>query len=355
MTNLPLMKSLAHALVFTLLLPGAALAHDLADGGATHVHGASLANPPAFFLAQAGPVKGAPSNDRPAQAVTFEAFAPRVSVRWNERYLFIESNGLPAHKMMVGITNWQQQVPLPQPYTGANAWQIPLSPMPSRSPVSIEGRFLRGAIAVAANGIPIFNPQNNRGEVSAEIGELDEWGGHCGRADDYHYHAAPLHLQSVLGMKLPIAYALDGYPIYGLTEPDGSTPAGLDSFNGHTTEALGYHYHASKKYPYVNGGFHGEVVEREGQVDPQPRANPVREALPPLRGARIAGFEVTGSDAYKLTYEVSGEKRAIAYAVKPDGTYPFEFQNGRDGTTSEVYVSRGGRDERRRGGRPRNP
>lgn len=356
------MKNAAFTFALFLLPLGAADAHDLAEDDATHSHGAGLANPPAFFLAQADPVKSASVDDRPAQAAAFEAFAPRVSVRWNERYLFIESNGLPAHKMMVGITNWQQQVPLPQPYTGANAWQIPLSPVSSRNPVSIEGRFLRGAIAIAANGIPIFNPQNNRGEVSAEIGELDEWGGHCGRADDYHYHAAPLHLQSVFGTKLPIAYALDGYPIYGLVEPDGSTPSGLDSLNGHATESLGYHYHASKKYPYVNGGFHGEIVEREGQVDPQPRASPVREGLPPLRGAKITGFEVTDPDSYKLTYDLSGEKRAILYTAKADGTFPFEFQNGRAGTTNEVYTQRGGGNDRGRGGprregggRPRRP
>jgi len=30
----------------------------------------------------------------------------------------------------------------------------------------IKERFLRGAIALGVNGIPIFNPQNNRGEVS---------------------------------------------------------------------------------------------------------------------------------------------------------------------------------------------
>lgn len=60
-----------------------------------------------------------------------------------------------------------------------------------------------------------------------------------------------------------IAYALDGYPIYGESEPDGSPPQRLDAFNGHETASLGYHYHASNKYPYVNGGFHGVVVERE--------------------------------------------------------------------------------------------
>ncbi|HYR59430.1 MAG TPA: YHYH protein, partial [Chthoniobacteraceae bacterium] len=340
-------------------------AHDLANSDGHPPYDFSVMPPgadgePAWFLAQAAPAENRVRvgdrlvrTNRPAQAAVFELFAPRVSVRWDERFLFIESNGLPAHNMMVGITNWQQQVPLPQNYTGANAWQLPLSPAPAREPLSIKNHFLRGAIAIAANGIPIFNPQNNRGEISAEIGELDQWGGHCGRADDYHYHAAPLHLQSVVGKDKPIAYALDGYAIYGLSEPDGSQPAGLDEFNGHATAPLGYHYHASTRYPYVNGGFHGEVVERGGQVDPQPRAQPVREALPPLRGAKITGFETTGASSYKLTYDLNGEKRAILYSVNADGSAPFEFQNGRDGTAKETYTrrERGGGD--RQGGPPR--
>ena len=69
-------------------------------------------------------------------------------------------------------------------------------------------------------------------------------------------------------------------------------PGKLDEFGGHETKALGYHYHASLKYPFINGGFHGEVVERDGQVDPQPRTNGVRPALPPLPGARQI-FDVT--------------------------------------------------------------
>jgi phosphatidylethanolamine-binding protein (PEBP) family uncharacterized protein len=240
--------------------------------------------------------------------------------------------------MMVGITAWQQQVPLPQRYAGENAWRIPLTPAPAKEVVSIKNRFLRGAIALAANGIPIFNPQNNRGERSAEIGELDQWGGHCGRADDYHYHAAPLHLQSVLGKGLPIAYALDGYPIFGLTEPDGSEPAGLDALHGHETQALRYHYHASTKYPYVNGGFHGVVSEREGQADPQPRAQSVRPALPALRGAKITGYEATGAHSFKLSYDLNGEQRAVLYALNADGSVGFEFQNGPAGTKKENYT-----------------
>src|SRR6185295_3122849 len=121
-------------------------------------------------------------------------------------------------------------------------------------------------------------------------------------------------LQTGVGKSLPIAYARDGYPIYGLSDPDGSAPAKLDTFYGHETPALGYHYHGSAKYPYVNGGFHGEIVEAGGQVEPQPRAQPVREAGVPLRGARITGF--TSKDkTYSLKYETGGEIRYINYVL----------------------------------------
>ncbi len=349
------------AAMVVLCSGGAATAHDL-SGDRTHPYPDMEVRPPEalvpkWFLAQAPrPTSRAaarPASLRdagPSQSAPFAAFGPKVAVRSDDRFLYVESDGLPTHPMMVGITAWQQQVPLPQSYTGANAWRIPLFPTPAKEPASIKDRFLRGAIAIAANGIPIFNPQNNRGEISADIGELDRWGGHCGRADDYHYHAAPLHLQSVLGTALPIGYALDGYALFGLTEPDGTSPTGLDAFNGHSTPALGYHYHASTRYPFVNGGFHGEVTEADGQVDPQPRARPVRPSLTALRGAKITGFEAVGSDAHRLTYTVDGETRSVQFAANPDGTFPFEFQDGRGGTVKQVYTAREGGDRRDNGG-----
>ena len=269
----------------------------------------------------------------------FRSFEPRVKTHADEKFFVVESDGLPAHNMMVGITAWQQQVPLPQPYFGNNAWQFPLAPVPAAQPQTIKNHFLRGAIAIAVNGIPIFNPQNNRGEVSAEIGELDQWGGHCGRADDYHYHAAPLHLQSVVGRALPLAYALDGYAIYGLAEPDGSSPQNLDAFNGHSTAALGYHYHASTKYPYVNGGFHGEVTEAGQQVDPQPRAQPVREALPQMRGAKIVAFTNSPDKKFlSLGYTVNGRPGSVNYTNVANGQWKFRFVNT-DGTSREETYS----------------
>jgi hypothetical protein len=275
------------------------------------------------------------ATNAPATAKAFLPFL-KLDLRADGEFLYVGSNGLPDHNMMVGIKAWQQQVPLAQKYFDDNSWRIPLKPVPAKEPAMIQGRFLRGAIALAVNGIPIFNPQNNRGEISYEIGELDKWGGHCGRADDYHYHMTPLHLQDQVGKGMPVAYALDGYPIYGLTEPDGSPVGKLDECHGHETPG-GYHYHASNKHPYVIGGFHGEVSEVQGQVDPQPRAHGVRPALTPLRGAEITGFESTGKDSYRLTYVVNGDKRSVSYAVELDGAYHFEFDNGSDGEFKEVY------------------
>ncbi|MEI8398704.1 MAG: YHYH protein, partial [Actinomycetes bacterium] len=163
----------------------------------------------------------------------FDEFASTVKVFASGDYWQVESNGLPAHNMMVGITSWQQQVPLPMTYQGSNAWQLPKEPALADNPISAKTSLYRGAIALAVNGVPIFNALNNRGDDAFLVGELDKWGGHCGRADDYHYHVAPLHLSTIVGTTKPIAYALDGFAIYGSTEPDGSTMKKLDEYNGH--------------------------------------------------------------------------------------------------------------------------
>jgi phosphatidylethanolamine-binding protein (PEBP) family uncharacterized protein len=250
--------------------------------------------------------------------------------------------------MMIGIKSWQQQVPIPQDYTGDNAWRIPLHPVPAKTPTSTNGKFLRGAIALAVNGVPIFNPLNNRGDDALKFGELDEYGGHCGRADDYHYHVAPVQLQNVVGKSAPIAYALDGYPIYGYDEPDGSPVEGLDAFKGHAGADGHYHYHATKDYPYLNGGFHGEVVERDGQVDPQPHARPIRPALPPLRGATVTEFTEIKPRNYRLTYEIAGKKGMVTYVLSNDGSATFQFVDTAGRSSSETYRGEKRRSEPRK-------
>jgi len=269
----------------------------------------------------------------------FSAFSKSVKVLRSGSYYLVESNGIPDHQMMVGIKSWQQQIPTVQPYSGANAWSIPIKPVLAANPMSAKTHFLRGAIAIAVNGVPIFNALNNRGDDALLAGELDDWGGHCGRADDYHYHIAPMHLQSIVGKKAPIAYALDGFPIYGETEVDGKKVSGLDEFNGHFDSKKNYHYHGTKTYPYINGGFKGEVKEVEGQVDPQSTTKAFRPAGAPLRGAVITGLVRTDLNSYDLKYQLNGIESHIKYTATLSNV-DIEFIDSSGTTRKESYVRR---------------
>jgi hypothetical protein len=262
-----------------------------------------------------GVLLSASSADGATTLPGFAAFSKSVKVIRSGKYYLVESSGIPDHSMMVGIKAWQQQVPTVQPYSGTNAWPIPVTPLISKTPISAKNHFLRGAIAIAINGVPIFNALTNKGTDAYLTGELDDWGGHCGRADDYHYHTAPLHLQEIAGKKVPIAYALDGFPIYGETEINGKPAVGLDEFNGHFDSKKKYHYHSTKTYPYINGGFKGVVKEVEGQVDPQALTKSFRPAGAPLRGASVTGFERLSENSYLLTYKLNEETYQIRYSA----------------------------------------
>lgn len=263
-----------------------------------------------------------PAGNGALMQASFSAFAPKVRLNWDGTTFFVESDNMPngMPDRMVGITTWQQQIPLPTAYFASvtnnendpaslgfgqpNYWRIPLVPTVSSSPITIYNppaaptHFLRGAVALASNGVAIFNPANNTGQVSYEIGELDFYGGHCGLADDYHYHIIPTHLNSRFGGPLgddkPVAWGLDGYPIYGFLEPDGTARQALDADGGHDHGGgWGYHYHAvgtttvdathpygTPQSPYMMKNFHGNVVEypltNPTQVDGQPEVSSLR-------------------------------------------------------------------------------
>ena len=272
----------------------------------------------------------------------FAPYLPGVTTSSDNNYYFVSSSGLPAHNMMVGITSWQQQVPIPQPYGGANHWSIPLQPVWSDMPLSTRTNLMKGAVAIAVNGIPIFNALNNRGVDSYATGELDQWGGHCGRADDYHYHAAPLYLSQTSG-RMPIAFALDGFPVYGSTEPDGSLMQALDTCHGHQLVGLVYHYHGTTTYPYVIGAMRGKVTldpttpAPENQILPQAFASPVRPATTPLNGAVIIDFISTGSNAYKLTYRQGSRNGYVEYNWSAANLYTYKLTDTAGRVTINSY------------------
>lgn len=263
-------------------------------------------------------------------------------------YLLVASNGLPEHNMMVGITSWQQQVPLPQNYTGSNSWKIPLKPVLADNPMLTKDHFHRGAIAIAVNGVPIFNALNNRGEFAADIGELDSWGGHSGRADDYHYHVAPEHLEKVVGEGNPIGYALDGYPLYGKTKET------LDKYLGRFNQAGTYQYHAADYPPYLIAGLRG-VIQTDSpanapddQIEPQPRSYPVRtKDYGPLNGAKITGLKKVAENSYSLEYTIGSKQLQVNYNWDEKGQYQFEYVDGDSKKTVETYQLNTQRNDRK--------
>ena len=281
---------------------------------------------------------GTKSNDKSSHMHPHFKHFKNVETSEDSDYLLVASNGLPEHNMMVGITSWQQQVPLPQNYTGSNSWKIPLKPVLADNPMLTKDHFHRGAIAIAVNGVPIFNALNNRGEYAADIGELDSWGGHSGRADDYHYHVAPEHLEKVVGEGNPIGYALDGYPLYGKTKET------LDKYLGRFNQAGTYQYHAADYPPYLIAGLRGVVQTDsptnapEDQIEPQPRSYPVRtKDYGPLNGAKITGLKKLAENSYSLQYAIGSKQLQVNYSWDEKGQYQFEYVDGDNKKTVDNY------------------
>lgn len=274
----------------------------------------------------------------------FIPFIPNVNTSWDNTYFYVESKGIPNHTMMVGISNhgWQQQVPNPQCYVGTNHWSIPLNPVIAATPTLIDNvHFTRGAIAIAANGVPIFNYHTNTGVDSYLDGQLDNFGGHCGRADDYHYHIAPTHLYTSgqTTTNLPCAFSFDGFAVYGNVEPDGTSMTALDSNHGHYGTNGVYHYHGTPTAPYMIGSFVGQVTEdATHQLIPQAAAHAVRnENWTPLSGALITSCVAnTNNNGYNLSYTLNGTPGYATNFSWTGTTYTFNYVTP-TGTTTTNY------------------
>lgn len=288
-----------------------------------------------------------PGGEIPKLANAFAPFKDTLGISWDNEFLYIEGNGLPDHPMMKGITAWQQQVPLPHDFTGENRFKLPLEPEFLEEPGDLT---LIGPIAVAVNGIPIFHALTQSGKDAYAGGELDEWGGHCGRADDYHYHIAPKHLEAVVGEGNPIAFGLDGYPIYA-ADPSKDKP--LDECHGYFDDEGNYRYVGELKPPYVMSYFRGKA-----DLEDRPPTRGVRPFLPPLRGAEITGFEGSLLDGFKLSYEIAGKEGNVEYQVTGSGGADFTFHDTDGSVREESYERRaggGGGDNRRPPGGSGNP
>lgn len=239
-------------------------------------------------------------------------------------YAYVGGNGLALHTMMDGITATNLQVPTAQNFFGSNAWKIPLQPKLAASTTTA----VDGPIGVAVNGVPIFNPCKQGGCQNGDtkvLGELDLCNGHAGRADDYHYHAAPTCLMATKPASYwnthPLGWALDGFAIYGYNDPDGN-PAARDGLCGGNTGPVsngpaGYSYHVTEASPYVLSCFRGtpspDLAGQGAKYSPmrKPPVTPFAVSAMTLSTDANDGFQVlqftsarsfttteTGSDSY---------------------------------------------------------
>jgi phosphatidylethanolamine-binding protein (PEBP) family uncharacterized protein len=283
----------------------------------------------------------------------------------------LASTGLPSHAMMNGITATNLQVPLPTNFTGSNAWTLPLTPAIATSTTSVND----GPIGVAVNGVPIFNPCKQGGCTNGDtkvLGELDVCNGHAGRADDYHYHAAPTCLMADQAASYwdthPIGWALDGFAIFGYNNADGTT-ATRDAVCGGNTlmvpnAPVGYSYHLTDASPYVLSCLRGtpspDLANQGSKYSPlrQPPVTPFPVANMTLTTDSTDGYQVlqftsarsftsteTGTDSYtnaagsyRVRYKpVTGTELATLLALSANGgktaCWNFQFTSATAATT----------------------
>jgi phosphatidylethanolamine-binding protein (PEBP) family uncharacterized protein len=259
-----------------------------------------------------------------------------ASVGCDTTYAYVAASGLATHAMMDGITASNLQVPLGQKFFGSNAWKIPLTPAVASSTTTAND----GPIGVAINGVPIFNPCKQGGCQNGDtkvLGELDVCNGHAGRADDYHYHAAPTCLMagkpSAYWDTHPLGWALDGFGIYGYNNADG-TLATRDGVCGGNTSAVsgspaGYSYHVTDASPYVLSCFRGtpspDLAGQGAKYSPirQPPVTPFPVAAMTLTADATDGYQVLQFSAARSFTSTGTGTDSYANAA---GTYRIRFK-----------------------------
>ena len=196
-------------------------------------------------------------------------FRDSVKVEFTDDTMIVHSNGIPDHSTgdfpnarnpnSIKAQNYTFHIPL-KPTFSMHVTQLPMGP-----------------IGVAINGVPFYNPFNRQGKDATKYEILDDCCGHPDQLGRYHYHIYPkcIHTSFVdpKGEHSPlIGYAFDGFAIYGPNSDGGKSPTDLDECNGHSDPVRGYHYHVTKTFPYILGGYHG-VVDRSNFDHPRPPAS----------------------------------------------------------------------------------
>jgi hypothetical protein len=126
---------------------------------------------------------------------------------------------------------------------------VPLNPVIVND---VDGAFeipLRGIVAMALNGVPIFGAQDGGGTDAVALG-ISPWVGHSTPDGHWHYHDSSFPVDEHTttpehaGQSDLVGYALDGFPIYGPLD-EGSIDE-LDVCNGRHVNENRYQYHMKR-------------------------------------------------------------------------------------------------------------
>ena len=143
---------------------------------------------------------------------------------------------------------------------------IPLKPVVAAKPSPLLD--MPGA-GVALNGVRLNGPAPYDDIIKARnIAPFDDCGGHVNPYHGYHYHFVTDCVQTVTpiaGHAPQIGIAIDGYGVFRRLDALGNEPEGLDACRGHTHDGLEYHYHAA---PVGTNAIIGCVTGEFGCVSP---------------------------------------------------------------------------------------
>lgn len=199
--------------------------------------------------------------------VTAGLFQNNTNVTVTEDALIVNSDGIPNHPTGTfpdnGDSNGDGEPDNPTAILPQNyQFSIPLSPTLAATPTEVGALPVGTPIGVGLNGIPFYGPIAAEGGDVTQAEVFDFANGHPDASGAYHYHQNPILLQQSLGgssANVIIGYAFDGFPIYGINGENGQPPTDLDRFNGHEAADGEYHYHMTKNFPYILGGYRGVV------------------------------------------------------------------------------------------------
>lgn len=297
--------------------------------------------------------------DCEARKAQIEAQTTGVSVVCNpdNTMTLTSENGLPSHDMMHGIVNWIDRVSVPYRLT----WTVPLEPEFRDAITNTTGI---GPNAFAINGVPIFHystapdpsiDPNRTYRDTVKGQELDDCGGHSGQGDDYHYHQAPTCLVETEHLDHPIAYTIDGAPVFYGGAPaspertarslDGyNAPADLDACNA-MRHGDTWIYYTTETVPYVVGCHHTPSIDNSGYNVPLFRDQNVADAFGNRvgevnRGIAPLGRVTRNGDVYEQVFEQNGSTRRIRYTVSDNGSIQvieMSWLEGQEVVSSRTY------------------